>query len=622
MIETLEWTLLDGEHALLVKGDMRRARERFDNAYAEAAHRGEADALARAALGLGGMWVHEHRTAAAAATVRVRQRDALARLDPGSPLALRLRIRLAAEDDYRTGGQDTVTALVAEARAAGDPVALAEALSLAHHCMLGPDDGARRTELARELIGVASRTGRRSDLLIGLLWRTVDLLLEADPHAERALGELRGALDGEGQQAIEFVVGAIEVMLSTRGGRFEHAEERAAACYERGLAAGDHDAPGWYVRQLAAIRWYQGRIGELVPLLTGLLNSPTLPAVDDSPYAGLAVAAAVAGDRRLAEGMLARLRRGVLADRPRTSTWLMSMYAIVEAADLLGDAELAGRAAALLAPYAALPVMTSPGIVCFGSARHSLGVAAITTGDLDLAVTHLRRAVHENLALGHWPAVALSRSRLGQALALRDGPRDEGARRQLALADQEAGTLGMHVPRHVAERVTCRQAGPRWRVELGARTALVDHCVGMLHLAALLANPGREIPAADLAAGTPDSVPAQAPAQRVLDGPAGRAYRNRLAQLDAEIAELAANHQPQQAQQRRAERDWLVAELAAAAGLGGRPRTFGGSEERARTAVGKAIRRAVDRVAIADPVIGAELRATVRTGLRCSYDPG
>ncbi|MFD0472675.1 hypothetical protein ACFQ0B_33550 [Nonomuraea thailandensis] len=149
MIETLEWTLLDGEHALLVKGDMRRARERFDNAYAEAAHRGEADALARAALGLGGMWVHEHRTAAAAATVRVRQRDALARLDPGSPLALRLRIRLAAEDDYRTGGQDTVTALVAEARAAGDPVALAEALSLAHHCMLGPDDGARRTELAR-----------------------------------------------------------------------------------------------------------------------------------------------------------------------------------------------------------------------------------------------------------------------------------------------------------------------------------------------------------------------------------------------------------------------------------------------------------------------------------------
>ncbi|MFC7099311.1 hypothetical protein ACFQQB_01725 [Nonomuraea rubra] len=442
MIGTLEWTLLDGEHALLVKGDMRRARERFGHAYAQAEQRGEADALARAALGLGGMWVHEHRTAAAAATVRVRQRDALARLDAGSPLALRLRIRLAAEDDYRTGGQDAIMALVSEARAAGDPVTLAEALSLAHHCVLGPDDGPRRMELARELVGVASRTGRRSDLLIGLLWRAVDLLMEADPHAERALGELRSTLDGEGQQAIESVAGAIEVMLSTRGGRFAHAEERAAAGYERGLAAGDPEAPGRYVRQLAALRWYQGRIGEFVPLLTDLLNSPVLPAMDDSPYAGLAVAAAVAGDRRLAECMLARLRRGVLADGPRTSTWLVSMYAVVEAADLLGDAELAGRAAALLAPYGALPVMTSPGIVCLGSVRHSLGVAAITTGDPGLAVAHLRRAVHENLALGHWPAVALSRSRLGQALALRDGPRDEGA--QAARAGRAGGGDARH----------------------------------------------------------------------------------------------------------------------------------------------------------------------------------
>jgi hypothetical protein len=58
-----------------------------------------------------------------------------------------------------------------------------------------------------------------------------------------------------------------------------------------------------------------------------------------------------------------------------------------------------------------------------------------------------------------------------------------------------------------------------------------------------------------------------------------------------------------------------------ATGLGGRPRTFSGGEERVRTAVGKAIRRATERIAIADPVIGEELRATVRTGVRCSYNP-
>jgi hypothetical protein len=622
VIEALEWALLDGEHALLVKGDMRRARERFDVAFREAGQRGDHDAMARAALGLGGVWVHEHRTAAGAAMVRVRQREALSLLDPCSSLALRLRVRLAAEDDYRSGGRDAILALVSETRAADDPVALAEALSLAHHCVLGPGLGELRLELARELIGVASRTGRRADLLMGLLWYAVDLLLEGDPHAERALGELRAALREEPHQAAGFVLSAIEVMLCVRDGRFGRAEERAAACHDLGGAAGDHDATGWYGCQLAAIRWYQGRIGELVPLMTGLLNSPMISAVDDSPYAGLALAAAAAGDRRLAEGMLARLRGSVLADLPRTSTWLISMYAIVEAADLLDDAELAARAAALLAPYAELPAITSPGVACFGSVHHSLGVAAITAGDPDRAVGHLRTAVHHNLALGHWPAVALSRSRLGQALALRDGPRDETARRELALAAQEARALDMVLPRHLTSRITCRPSGSQWRVELGARAVLVDHSVGMTHLAALLANPGQEITATDLAAGSvqPDTGPPAA--QPVLDGPAGRAYKNRLEQLDAEIDELEANHQRQQAQARRAERDWLVAELASATGLGGRARGFTGSEERARTAVGKAIRRAVERVAIADPVIGDELRATVRTGTRCSYAPG
>ncbi|SEG90990.1 hypothetical protein SAMN05444920_107175 [Nonomuraea solani] len=633
MIEALEWALQDGEHALLVKGDMRRARERFDVAYREAAQQGDGPAMARAALGLGGMWVHEHRTAAGAAMVRVRQREALAQVDPGSSLALRLRVRLAAEEDYRGGGLDAILALLSETRASGDPVALAEALRLAHHCVLGPGHGARRLELARDLIGVASRTGRRADLLTGLLWYAVDLLLEADPHAERAVAELRLALDGEDHQAIRYVLGAIEVMLSIRAGRFAQAEQRAAACHELGVAAGDHDATGWYGCQLVTVRWYQGRVGDLVPLLTDQLASPQLSAVDDFPYAGLALAAAAAGDRRMAESMLARLRGSVLADLPRTGTWLPSMYAIVEAADLLADAELAAGAAKLLAPYADLPVVAGPGVACLGSVSHSLGVAAITTGDLDAAVGHLRAAVHGNLALGHWPAVALSRSRLGQALALRDGPRNEGARRQLTQAEQEARAQDMVLPRYVTGPLTCRPSGTQWRVELGPRSVLVDHSVGLLHLAVLLANPGQEIPAAELAAGPavaasagsaagPAEAAAAGSAQPVLDGPAGRAYRNRLARLDAEIAELESGSKRRQAQARRTERDWLIAELASATGLGGRARSFTGSEERARTAVGKAIRRAIDRVAIADPVIGDELRATVRTGVRCSYHPG
>jgi hypothetical protein len=64
-----------------------------------------------------------------------------------------------------------------------------------------------------------------------------------------------------------------------------------------------------------------------------------------------------------------------------------------------------------------------------------------------------------------------------------------------------------------------------------------------------------------------------------------------------------------------------MAELAAGTGLGGRARRFPDSAERARLAVGKAIRRAIARIHQADPSIGEHLHRTVQTGMRCSYQP-
>ncbi|MEU7859292.1 hypothetical protein [Nonomuraea sp. NPDC049141] len=614
----IEMSLLSGEHALYVEGSLRAARRWFDVAYQEAEQQGDTDGMARAALGLGGLWVHEHRTAAEAAVVRTRQRQALALVGPQSSLALRLRVRLAGEDDYRTGGYDRILAMVEEARRAGDAVALAEALSLAHHCVLGPEHGALRLALAQELIEEAQRTGRRGDLLMGLLWRTVDLVLAADPHAERALVELRGLLSKEDHLAVGFVVDAMEVMLSIRGGRLSEAEAMAGACADRGAAAGDIDSAGWYAGQIAAIRWYQGRVAELIPMVTDMVNSPDLSEVDRSLLAVLAVSAATAGERRLAAGALARLRGQDLTVLPRSSTWLISMYGGIEAAYLLGDAATAAEIYAVLRPFERLPVIVSLGVTCLGSVHHPLGVAMLACGETDKAIVHLRAAVHENLALGHWPAVALSRLRLGQALR-----GTEESRRILALARQEAASMGMTLPADCPmppAEVVCVRRGRKWRIELDGRSVLVDHIVGMAHLATLLANPGREIPAVDLAAGAAASEAAES-AQPVLDEQARQTYKRRLSGLQAEIDELEGMNDLQRAATLRAERDWLIDELAAATGLAGRTRQFAGSEERARIAVGKAIRRALVRISEADAVIGERLRSAVQTGVRCSYHP-
>ena len=489
-------------------------------------------------------------------------------------------------------------------------------MSLAHQCLRGPDHGALRRTLADELVGEAARGGRRTDLLMGLLWQVVDSYLDGDPHAERRLGELRGVLAQEEHRAIGAVVDAVEVMLAIRAGRLTHAERLARECLERGVKAGHIDAPAWYGAQLVAIRWYQGRLGELLPMLTEMVNAPTLSAVDNSFSAALAVASASAGDHRTAERLLATLRGRALAELPRSGNWLVTMYGIVEAAHLIGNAKASARAYELLAPFADLPMMGGPAVACFGSVHHALGVASLTMGEADRAVTHLREAVHRDLALGHWPAVLYSRQRYAEALERRGEPEDAAAAyEQHARAAELAATLGTAAPRSPVGRATCTRHGRRWRIQLGARAVLVDQSVGMLHLAVLTANPEVEIPAIDLAVGLDALARAASgsdrPAQPVLDRAAIQHYRRRLTELDSDGADAPG----------RMERDWVLAELAAGAGLGGRPRAFPNNPERARLAVGRAIRRALTHIERTDATIGAHLRTGIHTGIRCWYRP-
>ena len=161
----------------------------------------------------------------------------------------------------------------------------------------------------------------------------------------------------------------------------------------------------------------------------------------------------------------------------------------------------------------------------------------------------------------------------------------------------------------------------------GQRSVLIEDSIGMAHLAVLIANPRQEIQAADLVTGLAALSRAGrgggdgAAAHPVLDHEAIIEYRNRVKLLTAEIDQLDAGDDPGRAAGARAERDWLVAELTRAAGFAGRTRSFPDQGERARVAAGKAIRRALVRIAEADPVIGEHLRQAVHTGVRCSYWP-
>jgi hypothetical protein len=643
--DELKAALADGVRAQHEAGDLQASRDSFERAYRLAERAGYAESMALAALGLAGLWVAERRTVTSTVLLEARLQHVLALLDPRSALALRVRTRLAGEADYARGTHAAVLAALDEVRAqptdaagapragaagaagGGDPELLAEALRIAHHCLLGPEHVSARRELAVELTKASFRTERHSDLLMGLLWQTADAYCAGDPHAGRLLGELKDHLAQRDHLAVGFVASAIDVMLAIRAGRFADAEALAAVCASRGAAAGDADHAWWSGAQLVTIRWYQGRLTELLPMLDDRVHSPVLSAVDNSAVAALAVAAALSGDRPRAASALAALCGSDLAALPRSSSWLVTMNGVVEAAYLLEEPDVAVRAYQLLRPHAHLPMIGSLGVTCFGSVQHALGVAALTSRQLDLAVEHLTAAVQHNLALAHWPALVASRQRLAQAHALRGSPGDaDAARRELDAATTEAGSAGLPVPDYPAANpapavAEIQRVGRKWRLTLRGRGVLVEDSIGMVHLAVLIANPRQEIQAADLVAGLAGlSGPSgeAGAAQRVLDPAAIAEYRSRLKNLDTEIDEL----EPDRARQARAERDWLVAQLSSAAGFGGRTRAFPDQPERARVAVGKAIRRALARITEADGVIGEHLRQTVHTGVRCSYWPG
>jgi hypothetical protein len=106
-----------------------------------------------------------------------------------------------------------------------------------------------------------------------------------------------------------------------------------------------------------------------------------------------------------------------------------------------------------------------------------------------------------------------------------------------------------------------------------------------------------------------------------LDEEAKRAYRERLAELEDDIAEAERFNDVERAARAREERELIGRELARAVGLGGRDRPVGSAAERARVNATRAIRGAIKRIEECDASLGRHLDRAVRTGTFCAYDP-
>ena len=106
----------------------------------------------------------------------------------------------------------------------------------------------------------------------------------------------------------------------------------------------------------------------------------------------------------------------------------------------------------------------------------------------------------------------------------------------------------------------------------------------------------------------------------VVDRRTVEAYQRRVGEIDQLIERAERRGRRDRVAELADERERLRAELATALGRTGRPRRFTDTGERARTAVRKAIKRAIDVVGASDGALAAELRArpSRRAGGACT----
>jgi tetratricopeptide (TPR) repeat protein len=181
-------------------------------------------------------------------------------------------------------------------------------------------------------------------------------------------------------------------------------------------------------------------------------------------------------------------------------------------------------------------------------------------------------------------------------------------------------------PKVAAASAEMRREGDTWQLTFGGRAIRLKDSVGVGYLARLLAAPEENHWAVELAGGgdaeTGDVASGVAgDAGEVIDAEARASYRERLRELQEELDD--ARQRGDEAAEERicSEMDVLARHLASTLGLHGRARRVGGAVERARQSVTKALRSVLRRIGEAHEDLGLYLRATIKTGTACRFEP-
>jgi hypothetical protein len=584
--------LLDRADAARAAGRGADAAGLYDEAIARCRAASDLDGWTRAVLGAASVHLfgaEPGKLPAELYDVLVRTTDHETRARVGAALA-----RCWAYAGQPARGARFADAAADQAEAAGSPELLADCLDAALAARWGPDELDLRRSLAHRLDEVAAHVRDPETRLRAHLWGLQVACEDLDiPAIHRQIRALE--LLGDESPRAMFFAASRRLMLDMLRGRTDTATQLTAIATTAAKQAGLADS--WMV--LKAMHAYTAAFaGDAAACAAGAAETEAFALSEAVTTVGAEAAFlwVCAGQLDRARTIVQTFGGRVLDDLPRDVNWLLTLQCILEAALAVQDRDVVKAAARLLQPYQGRAVFNAGAVMFHGTTDDTLARAATLLGDTAMATRLARRALstYERLGAKWW------RDRLTAAIPT---TRPDGAARN---------------PRR--RTLLKPAAGGVWLIGSEDNPTPVRALRGFIYLRLLLQHPHQPIPALNLVAAG-GGVLDEADTGPILDKQARDAYRKRLHDLDEAIAQAEDWSDIGRSAALHAERDALTDQLATATGLGGRLRSSGSSHERARIAVRKAIDATIDRITGVDPVIGQHLRASIRTGSTCAYEP-
>ncbi len=562
---------------------------------------GDAELLGRAALGVGslsgGFEVRQLDPAQQALLAEAIEalsdslHDALA-----AQLMARLSVARSLEGDHDQRAALAERALTI-ARDSGDDAAIGAALGAWCDAHAGPDSVDARAIAAAEMLVAAHRCG---DVELELLARRLALVaaLEAGDVGlvRRNADAFETLADRLRLPQFTWYGRLVAGMLAHLEGDLDRAAELAAEAAALGRQAGSRNAQMLADGALApAVDRERGDPTYFDRLIRINSNLPEATRGHDlaAPFHLYNVGYGATREE-VASGLSGWAQMWRLTG-PHDGLRLYLGFHLARGAAFVGDDELIAETEAALEPHATRFALDGTGSVCYGPVSAALGALAAARGDDALAAARYREAIAACRRIG----APLLRERFEAELAA------------VGRATEGEGSSGVR-------RGTLRREGDVWWVRFGGAETRVKHTKGVADLAVLLARPEQDVHVFDLVGASGAD---RSDAGAVIDAAAKAAYEQRILRLTEQIEAAEDRGQDGRAAALDEERSELIAHLAGALGLGGRPRVAGSDVERARKAVGMRVRDACRRIEAELPELGRHLHSAIRTGTWCSYRP-